>query len=160
MKQPSRVLIRQVAEDDLELVRQMFARSSPQTRYLRFFAGGAAVPEQILRRLVDVDHDCRDAVVAIADGRIVGIAGYDRTARHPERAEIAVVVEDAWQRKGLGARLVREAVRLARHRDVAVIDVNMLSENHGALRLVRRLSPEARPRTDGTEAAVEIPLAS
>jgi GNAT superfamily N-acetyltransferase len=160
MTQPTDVAIRQVAADDLDLVRQMFERSSPETRYLRFFTGGAAVPEQILRRLVDVDHDCREAVVAIVDGRVVGVAGYDRTAAHPERAEVAVVVEDAWQRKGLGARLVRAAVQLARRRDVAVIEANMLSENGGALRLVRRLSPAARPRTDGTEAAVEIPLAS
>jgi GNAT superfamily N-acetyltransferase len=160
MTQRTAVAIRPVREDDLELVRQMFERSSPETRYLRFFTGGAAVPEQILRRLVDVDHHCREAVVAIVEGRVIGLAGYDRTAAHPERAEVAFVVEDAWQRQGLGARLVREASRLARKRAVTVIEANMLSENQGALRLVHRVSPGARPRTDGAEAAVEIPLAS
>ncbi len=151
--------IRPVAEGDLGLVRRMFERSSPETRYLRFFSAGATVPEHILRRLVDVDHNCREAVVAVLDGEVVGMASYDRTAAHPDRAELAVIVEDGWQRHGVGARLVREVVRLARRRSVGTLVANMLSENQRALRLVRRLSPDARPRTDGTESNVEIPIA-
>jgi GNAT superfamily N-acetyltransferase len=159
MKQRTDVMIRPVAAEDLGSLRRMFERSSAETRYLRFFTGGATVPDHILRRLVDVDHDCREAVVAEVAGEIVGMAGYDRSAAHPDRAEVAVVVEDAWQRRGLGARLVREVVRHARGHDVDVIVANMLSENQRALRLVRRLSPDIRPRADGTESVMEIPLA-
>jgi GNAT superfamily N-acetyltransferase len=160
MKQLTEVTIRPVAEEDLPLVRHMLERSSPETRYLRFFTGGATIPEHILRRLVEVDHDCREAVVAVVDGEVIGMASYDRTAEHPDRAELAVVVEDGWQRHGVGARLVREVVRLARRRRVGVMVANVLSENQRALRLMRRLSPDARTRLDGTESSVEIPLAS
>jgi GNAT superfamily N-acetyltransferase len=160
MKQPTTPTIRPVSSADLDELREMFARSSAETRYLRFFTGGPAVPDHILRRLVDVDHRCREAVVAVVDGVIVGMAGYDRSAAHPERAELAVVVEDAWQRRGLGARLVREVVRLARRHDVDVLVASMLSENQRALRLVHRLSPDAHPRADGPESFVEIPLSA
>jgi RimJ/RimL family protein N-acetyltransferase len=159
MKQLTELTIRPVAEEDLGLVRRMFERSSPETRYLRFFSGGTNVPEHILRRLVEVDHRCREAVVGIVDGEVIGLASYDRTAEHPDSAELAVVVEDGWQRHGVGARLVREVVRLARHRRVGVVVANVLSENQRALRLVRRLSPDAHPRLDGTESSVEIPIA-
>jgi GNAT superfamily N-acetyltransferase len=159
MKQLTELTIRPVAEEDLDRVRRMFERSSPETRYLRFFTGGATVPENILRRLVEVDHDCRDAVVAVVDGEVIGMASYDRTAEHPDRAELAVVVEDVWQHHGVGARLVREVVRLARRRRVGVMVANVLSENQRALRLMRGLSPDARTRLDGTESSVEIPLA-
>jgi RimJ/RimL family protein N-acetyltransferase len=150
--------IRPITHDDIDGLRQMFVRSSPSTRYLRFFTGSASVPEHLLRRLVDVDHDCREAVVALAGDDVVGMAGYDRVDGCSGRAELAVVVEDSWQRHGLGRRLVREVVRLARRRDVDTIVADMLSENQRALRMVRRMSPAARPHTDGSETHVEIPL--
>jgi GNAT superfamily N-acetyltransferase len=160
MKQLTDLVIRPVAEDDLGPLRRMFERSSAETRYLRFFSGGATVPDHILRRLVEVDHACREAVVAEVDGEIVGMAGYDRTAADPERAELAVVVEDAWQRRGLGRRLVREVARRARRHDVNVIVASVLSENQRALRLVRGMSPGAQSRLDGAESVVEIPLSA
>jgi RimJ/RimL family protein N-acetyltransferase len=160
MKQLTDLVIRPVEDDDLGQLRLMFERSSAQTRYLRFFSGGATVPDHILRRLVQVDHACREAVVAEVGGAIVGMAGYDRTAAQPDRAELAVVVEDAWQRRGLGRRLVREVVRHARRHDVNVIVANVLSENQQALRLVRGMSPDSRARVDGTESVVEIPLSA
>jgi len=67
----------------------------------------------MLARLTDVDHLRRDALVALEGDEIVAVARYDaaRTDDGDDAdtrdAEIAVTVVDAWQRRGLGHRLLQ-----------------------------------------------------
>jgi hypothetical protein len=67
---------------------------------------------------------------------IVGVARFIRDPAHPDTAEVAVVVADSWQRRGLGALLARRAS------DVGISSVtgDILAENHQTtIRLARRL---------------------
>jgi GNAT superfamily N-acetyltransferase len=90
----------------------------------------------VLAFLCAVDHDRRDALVAVdPDGEIVAVARYDRLGESDE-AEVAVVVEDGWQGHGIGARLMRRLAALAESRGLHVFTATMLGENRAAARLL------------------------
>nr|MDQ3758225.1 GNAT family N-acetyltransferase [Actinomycetota bacterium] len=115
---------------------------------------------RVLHYLADVDHDRRQAIAAEVDGEIVGVARYDVLSEGDGReAEVAVLVEDAWQRHGLGRRLVQDLAELAAERGVEAFTAIMLGENRAALHLLRSLAPKARVHPDHGELAARIPLA-
>jgi GNAT superfamily N-acetyltransferase len=155
---PSEVTFRPIGADDADALRALFSRLSPETVYRRFFRPVREPSAAMLRYLVDVDHDRREALVAEAGGRVIGVARYDRSPSRPDEAEIAVVVEDAWQHRGVGQRLMRRLAALAAERGIDAFTAEMLGGNREALHLVRALSPEATVRVESGELVVRAPL--
>ncbi|MFC7591398.1 GNAT family N-acetyltransferase [Nonomuraea antimicrobica] len=92
----------------------------------------------------------RDALVATTGhGEIVGHAMSYRGDRLD--VEIAVVVTDEWQGRGLGPRLVDTLLLRAFVRGARTVGMDVMGENRRALRLVRRLWPDAEMKvTSGT----------
>ncbi|HEX7165947.1 MAG TPA: GNAT family N-acetyltransferase [Acidimicrobiales bacterium] len=152
------VTIRPMEESDLEALRRLFFRLSPETVYRRFFRPIREPSNSVLRYLVAVDHDRREALVAEVEGEIVAVARYDRAADRPDEAEVAIVVEDAWQHRGLGQRLMRRLALLAVDRGVEVFVAGVLGGNRDAVHLVRALSPAADVHFDAGELVVRAPL--
>jgi GNAT superfamily N-acetyltransferase len=152
------VQVRPVWPDDLEPVRSFLAGLSPDSSYRRFFAGVGRMSDRLVRHLVQVDHDRREAVVATVAGQIVGLADYALVAGRVDEAELGVVVADGWQRQGIGPRLVGEALALARRRGVRTLRVHTLAENGRVERMLRRAWPGARPCLDGTLLIWTLPL--
>jgi GNAT superfamily N-acetyltransferase len=130
--------VRPISSDDVEALRRMFFRLSADTVYRRFFRPVREPRDSVLRYLCDVDHDDRDALVATAGGEIVAVARYDRLGDTDE-AEVAVVVEDAFQGQGIGHRLVEELAGLAQSRGMHVFTATMLGENRAASALLHTL---------------------
>ncbi|MGY1739505.1 MULTISPECIES: N-acetyltransferase family protein [unclassified Blastococcus] len=134
---------RPVRPDDLPRFLRLWPRLSAETRYRRFHSPVHRLPMPAVRRLVDVDHDLRDAVVAVVGGEVVGVARYDRSPADPGSAEFAVVVEDGWQGVGLGRQLLREVTALAAGRGVRRFTATVQVDNERVIGLVRRLLPAA-----------------
>src|SRR5687767_4963675 len=99
------VATRPVRPADQALFCRLWERLSPDTVLRRFHAPVRQLPDESVRRLVTVDHDLREAMVAVVGGEVVGVARYDRPQADPSTAEIVVVVEDGWQGVGLGRQL-------------------------------------------------------
>jgi RimJ/RimL family protein N-acetyltransferase len=138
---------------------RFFFRLSPETLYRRFHSPIVRPEQTHPERLLDVDHHDREAVVALVNDEIVGVARY---ARRPgaESAELAVVVADAWQRQGLATRMCGVLAGLAATAGVRQFNLNMQADNPAVLRLARRLYPEARLSfSQGTCEAV-VPVGS
>lgn len=92
-------------EDEAELT-ALYARLSPETAYQRFFTVMARLPPDWAHFLAHVDYERRMALVAVDPlDRLIAVARYDYDER-AEEAEIAIVVQDAWQGKGLGTVLL------------------------------------------------------
>jgi RimJ/RimL family protein N-acetyltransferase len=128
--------------DDSQL-RRFFFRLSPETLYRRFHSPIARPEQAQPERLLDLDHHDREAVVAVVENEIVGVARY---ARRPDSdsAEVAVVVADEWQRQGLATRMLGALTERALSEGVRQFAMNMQSDNTAVLRLVRRLYPDVR----------------
>jgi GNAT superfamily N-acetyltransferase len=85
--------------------------------------------------------DRRDALVATLDGEVIGHAMSYRGGTAD--VEIAVVVTDRWQGHGLGPRLVGALLLRAAGRGATTVGMDVMGENRRALRMVRRLWPDA-----------------
>lgn len=142
--------------DDVRLER-LFYRLSPESVYRRFFTLYTTPPCGIMRKLADLDHDSRDAMVAVVDDEIVAVARY--AAVGPHEAEVAVLVEDAWQGHGLGPRLLTCIAALARVHGYTTLTATVLAENRPAIAMLRAVFPDGEWTPDGTEYAWRVALA-
>ena len=146
---------RAIRVDDIGRLRRMFQRCSPRTVYRRFFcAYPLAVPDRMLQRLTYVDYVNRCAVVAEVGDEIVGIAGFDKVGAGDE-AEVAICVEDAWQRRGVGRALLDAVVEAALRRGVLTFSADIQADNRAALALVASALPHAEVVLHGTTYAVQ-----
>jgi L-amino acid N-acyltransferase YncA len=128
------VAIRLARPDDESAIVAMHARCSAMTRYRRFLSGTPTVPEVVLQRLVHGDGVEHLALVATAGESVVGVASCHRFA--PAAAELAIVVEDAYQGRGVGVALVARLAALASDRGVDTLVARTLSDNRGIRRLL------------------------
>lgn len=149
----AQVTLRPIRTDDLERLRRLFFRLSPETIHRRFFSGYSQPPEPALHRLAEVDYWNRYAVVAVVGDEVVGVARFDRLSG-TTTAEPAILVEDAWQGVGLGLLLGRRLFGEAARHGITEFQASILAENRRALALMRRLSPQVDVTLDGTEYAV------
>jgi GNAT superfamily N-acetyltransferase len=153
----ARLTLRPIAPEDREELAAGFERLSPESRYRRFFGPMKELAPGELDHLTQVDHHDHEALVAVdeATGQGVGVARYIRTG--PAEAEPAVVVADAWQRRGVGTRLLHLLADRAREEGIAVFRAPVLARNDEALALLRRLG-ETHTTRAGREVEVEIDI--
>ncbi|RBY96332.1 GNAT family N-acetyltransferase [Blastococcus sp. TF02-8] len=152
------VSVRAVRPEDEVRFRRMWPRLSAETVYRRFHAAVRRLPDDLLRFLVVVDHDLREAVVAVVGDEVVGVARYDRPPLDPSVAEVAVVVEDGWQGAGIGRQLLDALTALAAERGVTTLTARVQPDNDAALWLARRLLPGAIVTSDGDVLLLEATL--
>lgn len=153
------VHIRPIEPGDVDALARMFPRLSPETIYRRFFTMVTRPRPSVLRHLAVVDHHDREALVAEVDGEIIAVARYDRLRDDPSSAEVAVLVEDAWQRHGIARMLLAELRRRAVAEGITTFTADVLSENAPVVSLVHAIAPQARVVGLGPERQVRIPLA-
>ncbi len=99
------VRVRPIRPDDGERLLGLHARLSPDSVYYRYFAPRPVLTPDEVAHLTGVDHRSRVALVASLRDQIVGVARYD-TVPGTSDAEVAFVVEDAHQGRGLGSVLL------------------------------------------------------
>jgi GNAT superfamily N-acetyltransferase len=131
---------------------------SPVSLYLRFFSGTPRIPEYYVQALHHMDHWDHDAMVAILDDEIIGIAEYVRDRHDRARAEVAVLITDAWQRHGLARPLITFLAQLAERRGITEFDADVMLQNRGGLSAVRSGWPSARAVHTGDSAHFRLPL--
>jgi RimJ/RimL family protein N-acetyltransferase len=140
----SGVSIRPAAEADAERLRRFLAGLSTRTAYQRFFSGLGPVSNAMLARLLPHGRQ-QDTVVAVHGDEIVAHAMCARMPGQDDIAELAVVVADAWQQRGLGPRLVGSVLAAAQGHGVRTVEFTVLADNRPANRLAKRSWPQARP---------------
>lgn len=154
----TRVTIRLARPEDAEAVAEMHSRSSEQTRYQRYFAPISEWRGDQLRRLAG-GHRGATLVAQDARGNIVGLGNVfpDRPGE-TQTAEIAVIIEDAWQGRGLGSRLLRHLVDLARRQGFDDVIALVLATNSGMVQLLNRMDLTWTPEEDADLGASVVRL--
>jgi RimJ/RimL family protein N-acetyltransferase len=134
--------MRPISETDAPLLRDLFDRMSPQTRYYRFHSPVQKVSNRWLEHLTHVDHCAREALVGFVAGEIVGVARYAAMPDDPTTAELAIVVADAWQRHGIATVLLRELGQMAAARGVVRWTGSVIAENRAVVALIDALTDD------------------
>lgn len=122
------VHVRPIRPADAEAIRRLHARCSAETIYYRFFTPLPVLSDQLLEHFVVVDYEDRMAFVAEWENEIIAVARYDRLADAAD-AEVAFLVDDAHQGKGLGAALLELLAAYARHHGIGRFVAETLPDN-------------------------------
>jgi len=145
------ILIHPMKPDDAPRLKALFYSLSPKTVYFRFFTQLHDPSEEMFKKLAQVDHDLHVVLVAsernAEDQRILGVF---RLMCDPggKQGELAVVVGDPWQGKGVGAKLIEYGFAIAKERGIESVVGMALPENTTILRLARRLGFAVRWNAD------------
>lgn len=123
------------AADDLLA---MHDRCSPQSRFRRWHGHVCVFPPRYLSALL-ASTDEQLAVLARNEGDVVGFASaarVDSTTR-----EIGILVEDAWQRRGVGGALLKALVAQCVAQGTTRLRAEVLADDAALLRPLRSLGP-------------------
>jgi GNAT superfamily N-acetyltransferase len=163
-------IVRTARPGDAGAIDEMFGRCSPRTRYRRFHAPVAAIPAAYLRRCLDGGPDAQRALVAEPrPGRpgesspISGLASAGPVPGAPRVREAGVLVEDAWQRQGVGRALFAELLAGAGRDGVELIRLELCRAQPSLAAYVfahlRVVAAESAGCDVTVDVAVEVPAA-
>jgi GNAT superfamily N-acetyltransferase len=145
------VVVRVASAADTAELMAMHTRCSAET-VLRHFA--APLPRLDLRLARRLLVGGAGALVATAGGRLVGLAALGEVAHGG--CEASLLVEDGWQRKGIGTRLLGAAARLAAGQGAADIVLRGPAESPAAVAMVFGSGLRARVKLSGDELLVTV----
>jgi acyl-CoA synthetase (NDP forming)/RimJ/RimL family protein N-acetyltransferase len=100
---------------------------SAQSKYMRFFAPYPKLSDRDVHRFTHVDHVDRVAFVVTLAGQIIATGRFDRI--DDEQAEVAFLVADAHQGRGVAQLLLEHLAQAGRERDVRRFVAEVLPEN-------------------------------
>ena len=146
----AQVRLRPIRSDDAPRLISLYDRLSADTAYRRFFSRMRTLPPELAHHMANVDHQRRLAVVAEPCEDhipvVIGVAGSEPT-ESPTTAEVALVVEDAWQGFGLGAILLEEILCAAERHGICEFRADVLTSNDRMLRLLAHHADVTRRTT-------------
>ena len=125
------VHIRPIRPSDSDGLADFHRSLSQETIYLRFFAPYPELTERDVHRFTHVDYVDRVALVATVADQLVGVGRYDRVA--DGEAEVAFVVHDEHQGRGLGSVLLEHLAAAARERGISRFTAEVLPTNRRML---------------------------
>jgi acetyltransferase len=150
----SDVIIRPIRPEDAELTQGFVRGLSEETKYFRYMDAVRELSHAMLVRLTQIDYSREMALLAITEveGREVEL-GVARYAINPdgESCEFALVVNDQWQKQGIGHKLMDVLMDVARAKGLRSIEGEVLKTNRRMLKLAESLGfrVEPHPEDDG-----------
>ncbi|MFG3704834.1 GNAT family N-acetyltransferase [Micromonospora sp. NPDC047670] len=153
--------VRPATADDLPGVVELHEGCSARSRHRRYL-GGAAVPSPTrLRRLLEPARGLTLLATAGGDSAPTeSVVAMANLLAEGDEAEVALLVRDDWQRRGLGSALLRRLVRHAEQAGYAALVLHVQAENAPMLRTLRRLGRPAPAERDGALLTLTVPLAA
>jgi RimJ/RimL family protein N-acetyltransferase len=146
------LVVRAANRDDLDEVQRLHDRSTAATLRRRYL-GGNAPGEARLRRLLEPAGGLT-LLAEAAGGRIVAMANL---LAEGDLGEVALLVEDDWQRRGVGTALLRRLLARAERGRFAAVVAHTTADNVAMLRTIRRLGA-ATTEPDGELVSVTLPV--
>ncbi|GAA2285134.1 GNAT family N-acetyltransferase [Streptomyces hawaiiensis] len=130
----SDITVRRADTRDLEAARAMHERCSPRTLKLRYH-GPVGDADRYLKHLLSPRYG-RTLAVQTASGRIVGLG---HLLWDGDETEVALLVEDDWQRRGVGAELLSRLVGMAVEAGCSSVYAVTQASNTGMVAAMRGL---------------------
>jgi acetyl coenzyme A synthetase (ADP forming)-like protein len=153
------VRFRPIKPTDAEKLHEHFHRLGPESRYFRFFRVKKDLSPEELEYFTNVDYENRMAFVAVHEDDIIAVGRYDRVEDDPQQGEVAFVVEDAHQNRGIGSQLLQLMTTYARRRGVTGFRAFVLPENVQMMRLFRNSGYRLERTLDEGVYSVSFPVA-
>ena len=154
------ICVRPLEQGESDLVSRLFDGLGERSRRQRFHGPKVRLSERELAQISSVDHRNREALVAVemSSDRPIALFELVREADDDRTAEVAFVVADDWQGRGLGSILADRLAARARCLSFERLRADVVSSNERALALVRRMGRVVSSRLSGSGYEVEVAL--
>ena len=166
LKDGTRVTIRAVRPDDRDRFLEAFRLLEKDSIYTRFFTHRNVLSDAELDRAVNVDFVREVALVVTTETArgetIIAVGRYIASeAPNTERsAEVAFVVEEDYQGRGIASRLLAHLAALARSQRLTRFEADVLSQNSPMLAVFKRCGFPMQQRRDGSVVHLTLELAA
>lgn len=135
--------IRSICPEDAPRLQVLFNRLSEESGYLRFLHNRKSLPDEEAKAFANVDGQSNMAFVAVHKDHdaesVVAVAHYFVISQEDAgSAEVAIVVEDRYQGKGLGTYLLKHLASYAKTHGVHTFVATVHYSNDRIMRLIRR----------------------
>ncbi|HET9970135.1 MAG TPA: GNAT family N-acetyltransferase [Streptosporangiaceae bacterium] len=127
------VEIRPAGPGDYDAVKAMHQAMSPDNTYMRFFNVSRLSAENEARRVCLDPRPGQASLLALAGGKVAGVASYIPLRGHPEQAEVAFAVADDMHHRGIATLLLEHLVSYARSHGITTFSAETLTENKAML---------------------------
>jgi acyl-CoA synthetase (NDP forming)/GNAT superfamily N-acetyltransferase len=156
LKDGGTVHVRPIRPDDGPRLEALHGRLSSESIYLRFFSAHPRLTTREVEHFTHVDHESRFALVALLGDDLIAVVRYDGWPGRTD-AEVALVVDDAHQGRGIGTVLLEHLAAAARERGITKFTATVLPSNRRMLSVFRSAGFQtARQLADGV---VDVVLA-
>ena len=154
------VHLRPIVPEDADALVKFHSGLSERTRYLRYFGPFPHIPARELARMTTVDHYTRVAFVGVLGGEIIAIGIYEGlgASGKPTTAEVAFVVADEHQGRGLGPVLLEHLAGAAAECGFEKFEAEVLAENPNMVAVFRDAGYQLRRSFDGSTIHVEFTI--
>jgi acetyltransferase len=146
------VTLRPIRPEDAQLEQEFVQGLSAESRYFRFMDTLRELTPKMLARFTQIDYDREMAFLATIDDKgreaEIGVARYV-TNPDGETCEFALVVADAWQRHGIGRRLMELLIEVAQVHGLKGMIGHVLAANSSMLDLCSDLGFRIAESPDG-----------
>ncbi len=126
------VRFRAIKPSDKEQMRRLFYRFSSESVYYRYFTHIKAMPHSKMQKYMNVDYRQTLSVVGllgdVGSGKIIAEARYVKLQNRPY-ADIAFVVDETYQGRGIASYLYKQLIRLAKERGFQGFTADVLTSN-------------------------------
>jgi acyl-CoA synthetase (NDP forming)/RimJ/RimL family protein N-acetyltransferase len=119
--------LRPIRSSDGEKLLAFYDRVSPESKYLRFFAPYPRLSDRDVKRFTEVDYVDRVAFIITLGDDMIAVGRYDRL--EDDHAEVAFLIEDAHQGRGIAQLLLEHLAQAARERGIRRFVAEVLPEN-------------------------------
>jgi acetyltransferase len=164
LRDGTELMIRPIRPEDegmLVAFHRTLSETSVRQRYLAPLQLDQRTTHERLIRVCFSDYD-RDIALVVEHtppggaAEIVAVGRLSRRSTSASDAEFALLVADAWQRRGLGSELLRRIVDIARAERIPRVTATMLPDNTGMIRIASNLGFTVRRAPDGVESTAEL----
>ncbi|GGL18924.1 bifunctional acetate--CoA ligase family protein/GNAT family N-acetyltransferase [Planomonospora parontospora] len=136
--------VRPIRPADADRLRTFYSRLSEESIYFRFFGPRPRLSDREVTRFTNVDYVDRVALIATIGTEMVAVIRYDRI--DAEEAEVAFLVEDAHQGRGVASVLLEHLAETARENGIARFVADVLPANQKMMGVLKQAGYTAQSR--------------
>ncbi len=155
----TQINFRPIHPTDEPRMRDLFYALSQQTMYYRFMSFRRVVPRREIQEFVYIDHRNDVTVVATlpeAHGEeIIAVGSYYLDPKS-NMAEVAFVVHDKWQNRGIGTSMLRYLIRIARRNGIRGFTAEVLTDNKAMQAVFNKSNCKIKTRFTGNVISFEM----
>ena len=158
----AQVQFRPIAPTDEPRMRDLFYALSQQTIYYRFMSFRKVIPRKEIQEFVYIDHRNDVTLVATvpspAGEEIIAMGSYYLDTK-TNVAEVAFVVRDEWQNRGIGTQLLAYLIRIARRNGIRGFTAEVLTDNKAMQAVFNKSNCKLQTRFAGNVISFELAFA-